>query len=98
MADDVDAIALARQQQTNDLIALTQHPGFKVLARELRKDKRGAIELLCKADPANTTGIIRLQEIIAQTDSFFDKLEQLIQNGVSDEDEAELLYGDETDD
>ena len=78
------------QQTVNDLIGLLEHPGFRVLVMRANAEKAKAIEDLCEVDPENSPEIRRLQERVARADWLVDTVDELIQQGLTREDESEL--------
>lgn len=86
----IDAEKLALQQAVNNLIGLLEHPGWMVLQTRIDLEVKKAYEDLATVDPRDAIEIIKLQAIVARADWLLQTVEELINQGVTDEDHADL--------
>lgn len=98
-----DAERARLQQATNDLMALLEHPGWKILMRRLEAEHDNALEDLAEAEitPETLRETHLIQNRVQRYRWFRNTVVELIQQGLTEEELADAVdvhHAEEADD
>jgi len=67
--------------ERDDVLAVQNHNGFKVIKRELQREADDALMGLKIVDPEDFKEIRRLQNIVWRFEGFYKKIAEIVNNG-----------------